>query len=83
MPRTSSLFDEVVEASGLVEMIAPFTISRLLVTADVSPQQMTPGDLRRALPELEKGLSVYLGEHELGQALVKLRRLAEQHPSMD
>ena len=83
MNASAGLFDDVVEASGLVELIAPFTVSRLLVAADVSPHEMTPGDLERALPELEKGLSVYLGEHELGQALGKLRALAEQQSSLD
>jgi hypothetical protein len=72
----ASLFDEVVEASGLVALIAPFTISRLLVAADVSPQEMTEDDLARALPQLEKGLAVYLGEDELDQARTNLRRLA-------
>lgn len=76
MNAQASLFDAVVEASGLVALIAPFTISRLLVAADVSPQEMTAGDLQRALPSLENGLSVYLGDDELEQALGNLRRLA-------
>ena len=76
MNAQASLFDEVVEASGLVALIAPFTISRLLVAADVSPQEMTEDDLARALPALEEGLAVYLGEDELEQARTNLRRLA-------
>ena len=74
--NASSLFDAVVEASGLVALIAPFTVSRLLVAAGVSPQEMTPADLERALPELEKGLAVYLAEDELARSLVSMRRLA-------
>ena len=50
--NASSRFDAVVEASGLVALIAPFTVSRLLVAAGVSPLEMTPADLERALPEL-------------------------------
>jgi hypothetical protein len=73
----TTLFDQVVEASGLVSLIAPFTISRLLVSADVSPRDMTAGDLERAMPELEKGLAVYLSGDELDEALAKLRRLSE------
>jgi hypothetical protein len=76
MTASTNLFDAVVEASGLVELIAPFTISRLLVAADVSPQQMTEADLQRALPELQSGLAVYLGPEQLEEALANLRRLA-------
>ena len=52
MTAGTDLFDQVVQASGLVSLIAPFTISRLLVGADVSPRDMTADDLERALPEL-------------------------------
>jgi hypothetical protein len=73
---SAGLFDEVVQASGLVELIAPFTDSRLLVAADVSPQDMTREDLERALPALERGLAVYLSPDELEGALARLRDLA-------
>ena len=76
MNAQANLFDAVVEASGLVELIAPFTVSRLLVAADVNPQDVTPEDLTRALPSLETGLSVYLGKDDLEKALGNLRRLA-------
>lgn len=76
MNASTGLFDELVEASGLVSLIAPFTVSRLLVAADVSPQDMTRDDLRRALPALERGLSVYLKGDELEDALGNVRRLA-------
>lgn len=77
MNASADLFDAVVEASGLVALIAPFTVSRLLVAAGVSPQEMTRADLERAIPELEKGLAVYLGDAELEQSLADLRRLAD------
>ena len=76
MNASASLFDSVVEASGLVALIAPFTVSRLLVSAGVSPQDLTREDLAGALPELEKGLSVYLSEDELRSALGAMRELA-------
>ena len=76
MNASAGLFDELVEASGLVSLIAPFTVSRLLVAADVSPQEMGPDDLRRALPALERGLAVYLKGDELDDALANVRRLA-------
>ena len=73
----NGLLDEVVDASGLTSLIAPFTVSRLLISAGVTPQEITPTDLRGALPYLERGLSVYLDDDELQQALGRLRALAE------
>jgi hypothetical protein len=76
---STSFFDEVVDASGLAAVIAPYAISRLLVRAGIaSPRELTPDDLARALPELEQGLSVYLQGDELQQATAALRRLARR-----
>ena len=72
------LLDRVVEASGLMPLIAPFTVSRLLITADVSPRDLTPADLRRALPDLERGLAVYLSDEQLEDAGRRLRQLAAE-----
>ena len=76
MNETASLFDAVVDASGLMAMIAPFTVSRLLISAGLSPNDLTREELRRALPELERGLAVYLDEEQLREATGNLRRLA-------
>ena len=76
MNAAMSLLDEVVEASGLTQLIAPFTVSRLLVGAGVSPRELTREDLRRALPDLERGLGVYLKGDELERSVTSLRRLA-------
>jgi hypothetical protein len=73
---SAGLFDDVVQATGLVELIAPFTVSRLLVAADVSPQEMTREDLARALPTLERGLAVYLDADGLARAVERMRALA-------
>ncbi len=70
------LFDALVRASGLSEVIAPFTISRLLVRADVPPGVLTPDDLARALPVVEEGLAVYLRDEELERARQDVRALA-------
>ena len=75
MNASADLFDAVVKASGLVALIAPFTVSRLLVGAGLSPQELTREDLASALPELEKGLGVYLSDDELSAAVGNLRRL--------
>ena len=76
MNASAELFDAVVEASGLVALIAPFTVSRLLVGAGVEPRGMTREELGTALPELERGLGVYLSDDELSAAVTNLRRLA-------
>lgn len=72
-----TFFDEIVAASGLNEVVAPYTVSRLLLRADVQPEEVGPGDLARALPELERGLRVYLADGEATEAVARLRGLAE------
>ena len=76
MSTDRSLFDRVVEASGLNEVVAPFTMSRLLIRADAQPDALRPPDLARALPEIERGIRVYLSEAEAAQAVARLRELA-------
>ncbi len=71
-----ALFDEVVAASRLSPVIARFTVSRLLISAGVLPDEMTPRDIAEALPRLEEGLAVYLADDELNAALAEIRRLA-------
>jgi hypothetical protein len=73
---SANLFDEVVEATGLVSLIAPFAVTRLLISAGLTPKAFTAEELGRALPNFEEGLSVYLKPEELEQALERLRRLA-------
>ena len=71
-----SVFDEAVAASRLADVIAPFTMTRLLVRADVSPRTLTREELAAALPTIEEGLRVYLGEEALRAAVEDLRRVA-------
>ena len=72
-----TLFDRVVTASRLNETIAPYAVSRLLLRADVEPESLTPERLADALPQLEEGIAVYLGEDELASARRDLRALAD------
>jgi hypothetical protein len=71
----ASLFDEVVEASGLSPVIAPFTISRLLLRAGVRTELDADG-LARALDEIERGLGVYLPAEEVAAAMGRIGALA-------
>lgn len=72
----TSFFDEVVSASGLSPVIAPFTITRLLLRAGVNEGELDPGLLARALDELQAGLAVYLKPEQLDAAMTRLRELA-------
>ena len=76
MSRGQELFDRVVAASGLNELVAPFTVSRLLLRADAPPDTLDPEALQRALPELERGIRPYLSEGEVDAAMGRLRDLA-------
>lgn len=71
-----SFLDEVVAASGLSPVIAPFTISRLLLRAGVRGE-VDPAGLATALGEIENGLRVYLPDDEVAAAMTRLRSLAQ------
>ena len=71
------LFEEVVAASGLNALVAPFTVSRLLLRADAQPDTLDTAALQRALPELERGIGPYLTEDEVSAAMDRLRSLAD------
>jgi hypothetical protein len=70
-----ALFDDVVAASGLNELVAPFTVSRLLLRADVQPDDLDADGLTRALPEIERGIRPYLTDPEVDAAMSRLRDL--------
>ena len=78
MSAQPTFFDRVVAASGLNEVVAPFTMSRLLIRADAHPDALGPADLARALPEIEQGIRVYLTDEEADEAVGKLRELAAE-----
>lgn len=72
----SPLFDDVVAATRLNRLVAPFTVSRLLTRASVLPDELTPASLARAIDHFEEGLAVYLDPDELEAAIEDIRRLA-------
>ena len=72
-----SLFDQVVAASGLTPLVAPYTIRRLLLRENiVPPETVTREQLERALPNLLTALRVYLDGEEHAAATAALERLA-------
>lgn len=73
---TQELFDEIVRRSRLSPLLAPFTVTRLLVRAGVDPKRLTPEAVGKAIPEFEEGLAVYLGQDDVQRAVADLRELA-------
>lgn len=72
-----SLYDRIVAASGLTPVIAPYTIRRLLLRANVVPPEgVTLEEYRELLPSLLAELRVYLAHDEHESAAAALRALA-------
>ena len=72
------LFSSVVMASRLSDVVGSYAIARLLLNAEVSPRDVTPEGLERALPRIEAGLAVYLRGDELEAAVRDVRSLVAQ-----
>jgi hypothetical protein len=60
--QSPELFDRVVEASGLSNIIARAAVSRACVRAGVNALDFTRQSLVQLLPHLEQTLRVFLGE---------------------
>jgi len=75
---TGSLFDQVVAASGLTPLVAPYTIRRLLLRENiVPPEAVTRDQLVQALPGLIEALRVYLDGEEHTTATAALEALVK------
>lgn len=74
----ASLFDRIVAASGLTPVVAPYTIRRLLLRANiVPPEKITVVELRELLPGLLGELRVYLDREEHKAASTALQALVD------
>lgn len=63
--RTTTLFERIVAASGLVPAVAPFTIRRLLIRELIlPPESVTRDQFERILPRLTEALGVYFESDE-------------------
>lgn len=56
------LLHRIVGASGLSPIFAESTVRRALTRVGIDPDAMTPADIARGLPSLEKTLVGYLGD---------------------
>jgi hypothetical protein len=74
----ATLFDRIVAASGLTPLVAPYTVRRLLLRANVvPPEQVTVEELRALLPDFLGELRVYLDRETHEAVSSALRALAE------
>ena len=70
-----SLFDQVVQRSGLSPVFAKGTIQRAFARIGVDASKMKRDDLERALPTLQAALGVFLPPHELKERIHDIGRL--------
>lgn len=75
-----TLFEQVVLASGLSDLIATGAIHRACRRAGVDPAMMTAADLQRALPSIRAVLSVFHPEDEAARRAEMVRALARATP---
>jgi hypothetical protein len=71
-----ALFDQIVAATRLNALVAPFTVRRVLIRSGFNPDDVAPDQLREALPRFGDALAVYLRDEDLEQALRDLEALA-------
>jgi len=70
-----SLFEQVVQRSGLSPVFARGTIQRAFARVGVDSARMKREDLERALPSLQAALGVFLTPTELKERISDIGRL--------
>ena len=71
-----TLFERVISVCGLPFVIGPSTLERACSRAGVDAKTMSPGDLRRALPEIRETLALFLPRDEAERRAEALASLA-------
>jgi hypothetical protein len=80
---STTLFERIVAASGLVPAVAPFTIRRLLIRELIlPPESVTRDQFERILPSLTEALGVYFEPDEHGRVTDALRALLDTEKTM-
>jgi DNA-binding response OmpR family regulator len=83
-PRSTRLFEQIIAASGLSDVIARGTLQRALRRSGIDYETLSPGDLVRALPALREALSLFLPPPEVErrvQTMAALARLSSGPPA--
>jgi CheY-like chemotaxis protein len=75
-PRENRLLDEVIAASGLARVLAEPAFARACHRAGVDPDRMTPPELCRALPQIERTLRMFVPAAEFTQRSSAISALA-------
>ena len=71
-----TLFDQVVQRSGLSPVFAKGTIQRAFARIGVDTAKMKRDDVERALPSIQAALAVFLPAQELQKRMQDIGRLA-------
>lgn len=72
---STTLLDALVEASGLSSVFAHASIVRALKRSGAELDRLTRADVLRAMPEIERALSVYIDAAELQGRMRQLKRV--------
>lgn len=68
------MLDELIRLSGLSPIFAKTVIRRAVQRAGVDPDAVQRKDLERVLPEVERAMSVYVGQQTAGDRTAAIRR---------
>jgi len=69
------LIDRIVETSGLSPVFGLAAMKRALTRAGVNPETTAAADLEKALPEVERALSVFMTPDEVVSAMRRVRAI--------
>jgi CheY-like chemotaxis protein len=74
-PTAATLFEQVVERSGLSPVLASATLARVCQYANVAAETLDEEKLVRVLPYIRDALRVFLTEHETRRRMVDIEEL--------
>ena len=75
MVQGQALFEQVVAATRIPALVAPFVVRRVCARRGVLARELTAEALAGVLPDLEGELALHLGPEELARAREALRAL--------
>lgn len=71
----NSFLERIVKDCGLSPIFAEIAIRSACKRAGVDAEQLDPNSLKKALPMIEKTISIYLQKEEVKQRISQLRTL--------
>jgi hypothetical protein len=70
-----TLFDKLVSASGLSAVFARASLTRAIARVAAKPETLSADQLKAALPDVEKVLSLFLAGDELNKRMQAIKGL--------